>query len=74
LKPLLSSEVENDQNSSKGIIFSTKKKDKNNFSLKGNPISIVAPNIASFAGGKANLWENGKNKSGINNPYVKKGS
>jgi len=74
LKPLLSSEVENDPNASKGIIFTTKKKDKNNFSIKGNPICIVAPNIASFAGGKANLWGNGKNKSGIHNPYVKKGT
>ena len=74
MKPLINSEVESDHNANKGIILTSKKKDKNNFSLKGNPICIVAPNIASFAGGKANLWGNGLNKSGLQNPYVKKGT
>ena len=55
-------------------MFTSKKKDKKHFYLKDNPICIVAPNIASFAGGGANLWGAGLNKSGLHNPYVKKGT
>ena len=74
IKPLINSEIDQDQNGKNGIMFTSKKKDKNNFYLKGNPICIVAPNIASFAGGRANLWGTGLNKSGIHNPYIKKGT
>ena len=38
------------------IIFTTNKKDKDNYHINGNPICFVAPNISSFAGGGANLW------------------
>ena len=55
-------------------MFTSKSKDKQNFYLKGNPICIVAPNIASFAGGNANLWRSSANKSGLHNPYIKKGT
>lgn len=74
MKPLINSELDQDNCGKNGIMFTSKKKDKSNFYLKGNPICIVAPNIASFAGGGANLWGAGLNKSGLHNPYVKKGS
>lgn len=74
LKPLIDSEIENDQSAKDGIMFTSKKKDKKHFYLKDNPICIVAPNIASFAGGGTNLWGAGLNKSGLHNPYVKKGT
>ena len=74
MKPLLNSEIENDHNGNYGKIFTSKKKDKNNFHLKGNPICIVAPNIASMAGGKIDPWGAGLNKSGLHNPYIKKGT
>ena len=30
--------------------------------IKGDPVSFVCTNINSFMGGRANLWESGKNK------------
>jgi hypothetical protein len=54
------------------IIFTTNKKDKDHYHIKGNPIGFVAPNISSYAGGNANLWRNSYNMCGLKNPYGKK--
>ena len=54
------------------IIFSTRKKDKEHNYINGNPISFVAPNISSYAGGSSNLWHNSYNSTGLKNPYRKK--
>lgn len=56
------------------IIFTTNKKDKEYYHIKGNPIAFVAPNISSYAGGNANLWRNSYNMCGLKNPYGKKGA
>jgi hypothetical protein len=54
------------------IIFTTNRKDKDNYHIKGGPIAFVAPNISSYAGGNANLWRNSYNMNGLKNPYGKK--
>lgn len=55
MSPLL----DNSENLQKndGILFSTDKKDKKHFRIKGNPLCLVGSNIPSMMGGRANLWK-----------------
>jgi len=55
-------------------MFTSTKQDKNHFYMKDNPIVIVAANIATMAGGRASPWDTSMGKSGLHNPYAKKGS
>lgn len=38
------------------MIFATDKNQDSDFYLKGDPISLIATNVPSFMGGKANPW------------------
>ena len=52
-----------------GILFTTDKKDKKHFRIRGSPLCLVGTNIPSMMGGRANLWKQAKNKIGVQNPY-----
>jgi hypothetical protein len=54
------------------ILFSTNKKDKEHYRVKGNPIAIIGTNIPSLMGGRANPWDKDKNRLGVQNPYASK--
>ncbi|CDW73512.1 diacylglycerol [Stylonychia lemnae] len=51
------------------VVFSTNQKDKDNFRLEGNPISIISTNINSMMGGRRNVWNESRNHIGLKNPY-----
>jgi hypothetical protein len=50
------SEVVNGEPKMSKLLFATDKMYKSDFYLKGNPISLIATNVPSFMGGKANPW------------------
>lgn len=57
---------------SKGeILFTTKKNDPEYMHLNSVPISIVATNIRSYMGGRANPWAQASGSVGLKNPYKK---
>ena len=45
--------------SKRNVLFATDAaKTKSNFYLKGDPVSLIASNIASFMGGRGDPWGN----------------
>jgi diacylglycerol kinase (ATP) len=51
-----------DQEGKENILFATDPKlSGSSHFLRGDPVSIVCTNISSMMGGKANMWESGRN-------------
>lgn len=59
------------KNGQDGILFHTDKTYKTNYYLKPDPVCIMATNIQSLMGGRANLWKNSKDKFGLVNTHGK---
>ena len=63
--------LSNQKGEDPSIVFSTDKKVHGRSLLNGTPVSLMATNISSLMAGRANLWEDSKDKLGIKDPYGK---
>lgn len=64
--PFLPKDDDND-----GLLFTTNTKDPNNIHISKHAISLLAINIPSFMGGRADPWPKSSDHVGLRNPYSK---
>ena len=69
-EPLLKNPFQPAENND-GLLFTTNPSDPNNIHINAHAVSLLAINIPSFMGGRANPWPDSADSIGLKNPYNK---